>query len=175
MIKLLGCGAEIRNKNAKDLNNFDIKNLRWNKIIITTDADVDGFHIRTLLLTLFYRLMPSLIEQGYVYIAESPLYEIIDKKDESHFAYTDKEKDNVVKELGNSVVSINRSKGLGENTAQMMWDTTMNPKTRRLIPITMDEAKRTKDTFDLFLGDNLAGRKEYIREHLHEYLEDALV
>lgn len=173
LIKLLGCGIEVKSKHAKDLHNFDIKNLRWSKIIITTDADVDGFHIRTLLLTMIYRLMPTLIEEGYVYIAESPLYEITNKKDESFFAYSDKEKDEVVAKLENQVESIQRSKGLGENTKEMMWQTTMNPKTRKLIQIKPTDAQKTLETFELFLGDNLEGRKEYIEENLHEWIEEA--
>lgn len=174
LLKLIGCGVEVKSKHNKDLNSFDINNLRWSKIIITTDADVDGFHIRTLLLTMIYRLMPSLIEQGYVYIAESPLYEISTKKDESFFAYSDTEKDKIVAELGNQVEGIQRSKGLGENTAEMMWETTMNPETRRLIKVTPSNEQETQETFDLFLGDNLAGRKEYIEEHLHEWIEESL-
>lgn len=174
LIKLMGCGIEVKSKHAKDLHTFDIKNLKWSKIIITTDADVDGFHIRTLLLTMIYRLMPTLIEEGYVYIAESPLYEITTKKDESFFAYSDSEKDSIVAKLGNQVENIQRSKGLGENTPQMMWDTTMNPATRKLIQVTPSGAKETLETFELFLGDNLTGRKEYIEENLQDWIEVAL-
>jgi DNA gyrase subunit B len=174
LIKVIGCGIEVKSKHAKDLHNFDIKNLKWKRIVITTDADVDGFHIRTLLLTMIYRLMPTLIEEGYVYIAESPLFEITTKNDESFFAYTDKEKDQIVAKLGNKVESIQRSKGLGENTPEMMWETTMNPETRRLIKVTPMDADETQKAFDLFLGDDLAGRKDYIEENLHEYLENPL-
>jgi DNA gyrase subunit B len=174
MIKLFGCGIEIKSKYAKDLNNFDINNLRWDKIIITTDADVDGYHIRCLVLTVIYVLMPSLFDHRKVYIAESPLYEIIDKSDTSHFAYTDAEKDEIVKELGNKVVAIQRSKGLGENTAEMMWETTMNPETRRLIQVTPDAVEEMVKYFDMFMGDDLDGRKQYIGENLHEYIEEAL-
>lgn len=174
MIKLFGCGVEIKSKHAKDLNTFDIEKLRWDKIIITTDADVDGYHIRTLVLTVIYVLMPSLIEAGKVYIAESPLYEIEDKDEESHFAYTDSEKDEIVKRLGDKVVSIERSKGLGENTPKMMWNTTMNPETRKLIQITPDSAEEMIKYFEMFMGDDLEGRKEYIGENLHEYIEEAL-
>jgi DNA gyrase subunit B len=173
LIKLLGCGIEVKSKN-KDLNTFDINNLRWSKIIITTDADVDGFHIRTLILTMIYRLMPTLIEEGYIYIAESPLFEITDNKDNSHFAYSDSEKDKIVAKLGSKVQSIQRSKGLGENTAEMMWETTMNPETRKLIQVVPDDAEQTLKDFDMFLGDDLAGRKAYIEENLHEYIEEAL-
>lgn len=175
MIKLFGCGVEIKAKQSKDLNTFDLDNLRWSKIIITTDADVDGYHIRCLVLTVFYRLMPTLIKEGRVYIAESPLYEIEDNNGASHFAYTDAEKDSIVKELGNNVSSIQRSKGLGENTAEMMWETTMNPETRKLIQVTDDSAEEMLKHFEMFMGDDLEGRKEYINDNLHEYIEEALV
>lgn len=174
MIKLFGCGIEIKSKYAKDINNFDINNLRWDKIIITTDADVDGYHIRCLVMTAIYVLMPSLISEGKVYIAESPLYEVTDKDDKSHFAYTDAEKDAIVKKLGDKVVSIQRSKGLGENTAEMMWETTMNPETRKLIKITPDDTEVMIQHFEMFMGDDLDGRKQYIGENLHEYIEEAL-
>lgn len=174
LIKLFGCGIEVKSKHAKDLNTFDIKNLKWSKIIITTDADVDGFHIRTLLLTAIYKLMPSLIELGYVYIAESPLYEITNKKDESFFAYNEKEKEDIVATLGNQLQGIQRSKGLGENTAEMMWETTMNPESRRLIRVMPTNSEKTLETFELFLGDNLADRKEYIEENLHLWIEEVL-
>ena len=169
IIKLIGCGIEVKSKHSKDLNTFDIKNIKWSKIIITTDADVDGFHIRTLILTLIYRLMPSLIEQGYVFIGESPLYEI-EQNDVSVFAYSDKEKDEIVSKMkGNFTVQ--RSKGLGENTPEMMWETTMNPETRKLIKVIPSEAKATAEMFDMFLGDDLEGRKKYIEENLHKYID----
>jgi DNA gyrase subunit B len=175
LVKVIGCGIEVKSKHNKELNTFDIKNLKWSKIIITTDADVDGYHIRTLVLTMIKRLMPTLIEQGYVYIAESPLFEITTKDDESLFAYTDAEKDEIVARLGSKVESIQRSKGLGENTPQMMWETTMNPETRKLIKVMPDDdALKTDQTFDLFLGDDLAGRKEYIEENLWKYLDEPL-
>ena len=174
MIKLFGCGVEIKSKHSKDMADFNIDNLRWNKIIITTDADVDGYHIRCLVLTVIYVLAPSLIKEGKVFIAESPLYEITDKKDNSHFAYTDADKEAVLKSLGNNVTSIQRSKGLGENTPKMMWNTTMNPKTRRLIEVTPDSAEEMLKYFEMFMGDDLDGRKQYINENLHEYIEEAL-
>lgn len=174
MIKLLGCGIEVKAKQAKDLNNFDINNLRWDKIIITTDADVDGYHIRCLVLTVIHVLMPSLIKAGKVYIALSPLYEITDKDDDSHFAYDDAEKDEIVARLGNKVTSIQRSKGLGENTPKMMWNTTMNPETRQLIQITPDETEEMLKHFEMFMGDDLEGRKDYISENLEDYIEMAL-
>lgn len=171
LIKLLGCGIEIKSKHAKDLHTFDINKLNFSKIVITTDADVDGFHIRILLLTAIYRLMPSLIHEGKVFIAESPLYEITNKKDESFFAYTDAEKDQIVAKLGNKLESIQRSKGLGENTAEMMWETTMNPETRKLIKVMPDSEEETLKYFEMFLGEDLNGRKEYIEENLSDYIE----
>lgn len=172
LIKLMGCGVEVKSKHSKELNTFDIKNLRWSKIIITTDADVDGFHIRTLLLTMIRRLMPTLIDEGYVYIVESPLYEI-EQNDVSVFAYSDAEKDEMVSKMKGSFI-VQRSKGLGENTADMMWDTTMNPETRRLIQIMPEDVDMTDKVFDLFLGDNLDGRKKFIEENLHKYLNNPL-
>ena len=149
---------------------FDINNLRWNKIILCTDADVDGFQIRTLLLTMLYRLTPRLIEGGYVYIAESPLFEIV-CKDRSYFAYTERERDEIVKKLGNKKYEIMRSKGLGENEPDMMWETTMNPETRRLIKVMPDDAEATARMFDVLLGDNLSGRKDFISENGAKYLD----
>ncbi len=170
LLKVLGCGVEIKSKHNKDLNSFDLGNLRWNKIIICTDADVDGFQIRTLVLTMIYRLAPTLIEQGYVYIAESPLYEI-NAKDKTYFAYDEKEKTDILAKLEGKKYTIQRSKGLGENQPEMMWETTMNPETRRLIKVMPDEAIRTQEVFELLLGDNLMGRKEHIAEHGHEYID----
>jgi len=172
IIKVLGCGVEIQNKHSKDLSAFDISGLRWNKVIICTDADVDGFQIRTLILTMLYRLVPTLIEEGYVYIAESPLYEI-ESKGKTYFAYSDKEKNEIIKDLDGAKHTINRSKGLGENDPEMMWLTTMNPDTRRLIKVMPEEAQSTADAFDLYLGNNLAGRKEHISENGHKYVDFA--
>lgn len=169
LIKVLGCGVDVKTKN-KDMSAFDISGLRWNKVIICTDADYDGFHIRTMILTMLYRLTPQLIQQGYVYIAESPLYEIT-CKDKSYFAYDDKEKEQVLKKLEGKKYTIMRSKGLGENEPEMMWHTTMNPETRRLLRVMPEEAQATADMFDLLQGDNLAGRKDFIAEHGHKYLE----
>ncbi len=171
LIRVLGCGVEVNEKRAKDLAAFDLDSLRWNKVIICTDADVDGFQIRTLILTMLYRLMPTLIEKGYVYIAESPLYEIL-YKEKTWFAYSDKEKNEIVSgELAGKKCIINRSKGLGENDPEMMWLTTMNPETRRLIKVMPEDAARTSVTFDLLLGDNLQGRKDHIAEVGYQYLE----
>ena len=172
LLKVLGCGVEVQAKGQKDLNAFDINNLRWNKVIICTDADVDGFQIRTLILTMIYRLVPTLIREGYVYIAESPLYEI-ECKGKTYFAYSDKEKADIVFGLGGAKATINRSKGLGENDPDMMWMTTMNPETRRLIKVMPEEAEHMSQMFDLLLGDDLAGRKNHIAENGYLYLDMA--
>ena len=170
LIKVLGCGVEVQGKKAKDLSAFDLNNFRWSKVVICTDADVDGFQIRTLVLTMLYRLTPTLIEKGYVYIAESPLYEI-NTKDKTYFAYSDSEKAEIMKKLEGKKVTVARSKGLGENEPEMMWLTTMNPETRRLIQVMPEDAAKTAQVFDLLLGDDLSGRKEHIALHGHEYLE----
>ena len=170
LLKVLGCGVEVQTKGSKDMSAFDLNGLRWNKVVICTDADVDGFQIRTLILTMLYRLTPTLIEKGYVYIAESPLYEIT-YKDKSYFAFDENEKAAILKKLEGKKLLIQRSKGLGENEADMMWETTMNPASRRLIRVEPEDAKRTAEMFDLLLGDNLAGRKEYIAENGYAYLE----
>ena len=172
LLKVLGCGVEVQVKGKKDLNAFDINNLRWNKVIICTDADVDGFQIRTLILTMLYRLVPTLIREGYVYIAELPLYEI-ECRGKTYFAYSDKEKTEIVSGLGGAKAAINRSKGLGENDPDMMWMTTMNPETRRLIKVMPEEAERMSQMFDLLLGDDLAGRKNHIAENGYLYLDMA--
>lgn len=169
LLKVLGCGVEIKSKHNKELNTFDIDNLRWNKIIICTDADVDGFQIRTLILAMLYRLVPTLIQMGKVFIAESPLYEI-NYKNKTMFAYTDKEKSDIVAKLDGKY-TIQRSKGLGENEPEMMWQTTMNPETRRLIQVVPDDEARTEMLFDVLLGDNLQGRKDFIEEYGHLYME----
>ena len=170
LMKVLGCGVEVSGKAVKDLNQFDLSNLRWSKVVICTDGDVDGFQIRTLILTMLYRLTPTLIQQGYVYIAESPLYEIT-CKDKTWFAYTDAEKSEIVKKLEGKKLSINRSKGLGENDPEMMWMTTMNPETRRLIKVMPEDAERTAHYFDFLLGDGLQERKNFIAENGAKYLE----
>ena len=172
LMKVLGCGVEVKDKHTKDLSSFDLDNLRWNKIIICTDADVDGFQIRTLILTMLYRLVPTLISEGYVYIAESPLYEI-ECKGKTYFAYSDREKAEIVDKLGNARLSISRSKGLGENDPDMMWMTTMNPETRRLIKVMPEDAEKMAQVFDLLLGDNLSGRKDHIAEVGYRYLDMA--
>ena len=170
LMKVLGCGVEITGKKAKELSSFDMENLRWNKVIICTDADEDGFHIRTLVLTMLYRLCPTLIREGYVYIAESPLFEI-NCKDKTWFAYSESEKAKIMKGLEGKKVTIQRSKGLGENTPDMMWMTTMNPETRRLIKVMPEDIERTAWYFDVLLGDELAQRKDFIAENGAKYLE----
>ncbi len=170
LLRVMGCGVEVKDKHVKDLATFDINALRWNKIVICTDADVDGFQIRTLILTMLYRLVPSLIREGYVYIAESPLFEI-NTKDKTWFAYSEAEKAEIVKSIGDKKYTIARSKGLGENEPEMMWMTTMNPETRRLIKVMPEDAEKTALYFDLLLGDNLAGRKDYIAENGSQYLD----
>lgn len=171
LIKVLGCGVEVTGKASKELSSFNLDNLRWSKVIICTDADVDGFQIRTLILTMIYRLMPTLIREGKVYIAESPLYEI-NTKDETWFCYTEKEKQEALSEIGERKFTIQRSKGLGENEADMMWLTTMNPKTRRLIKVEPDYSpEAVAEKFDLLLGDNLQGRKDHIAENGYMYLD----
>ncbi len=170
LIKVLGCGVEVKNK-AKDLSTFSMDNLRWNKIIICTDADVDGFHIRTLILTMIYRLMPTLISEGKVFIAETPLYEI-NTKDKPYFAYDEKEKAEILEMIGSQKYTIQRSKGLGENQPDMMNLTTMNPATRRLIRVLPEDAEQTSMMFDMLLGDDLQGRKDYIAENGHLYMDD---
>ena len=170
LIKVLGCGAEVKGKHSKELSAFDIDALRWSKVIICTDADEDGYQIRTLILTMLYRLTPRLIEEGYVYIAESPLYEII-SKGKTYFAYNEREKTDILSELGDAKPTINRSKGLGENDPEMMALTTMNPETRRLIRITPEDAESTFIAFDMLLGDNLAARKQHIADNGYKYID----
>lgn len=169
LLKVLGCGVEFSNKYNRDLSNFDLNKLNWDKIIICTDADVDGYQIRTLILTMLYRLVPTLIREGKVYIAETPLYEIRTNK-KTYFAYNEEEKKAILSRIKGHY-TIMRSKGLGENDPDMMWETTMNPETRRLIKIVPDDIEKTKEIFEILLGDNLEGRKEYISEYGHLYLD----
>lgn len=169
LLKVLGCGVEIKTKHNKDLSTFDLNNLRWDKVIICTDADVDGFQIRTLILAMLYKLVPTLIQEGKVFIAESPLFEITSRS-KTYFAYSEKEKSQILTKLEGKY-TIQRSKGLGENEPDMMWQTTMNPKTRRLIQVMPNEEEYTEKVFDLLLGENLAGRKSYIEENGHKYME----
>ena len=171
LLRVLGCGVEIPKDRAgkKDASDFDMARLNWSRVIICTDADYDGFHIRTLLLAMLYRLTPSLIGAGKVFIAESPLYEIaVGKK--THFAYNEKEKSAIVQKAGGGA-KIQRSKGLGENEPEMMWQTTMNPATRRLVLVTPADAEATREVFDMLLGDNIRSRKDFIESRGHLYLE----
>ena len=170
LLRVLGCGVEVKDRHAKEMAGFDLSALRWNKVVICTDADVDGFQIRTLILTMLYRLTPTLIQEGYVYIAESPLFEITCKGD-TWFAYSNAEKDSVVAKLKGKKCDIQRSKGLGENDPDMMWLTTMNPDTRRLIKVMPEDVERTAYFFDLLLGDDLQGRKSHIADNGYKYLE----
>ncbi|MBR6393511.1 MAG: DNA topoisomerase [Ruminococcus sp.] len=170
LIKVLGCGVEVTTKANKELSSFNIDNFRWSKIVICTDADVDGFQIRTLILTMLYRLTPTLIEKGYVYIAESPLFEI-NTKEKTYFAYTEQEKQRILDQIGDKKHTIQRSKGLGENEPDMMSLTTMNPDTRRLIKVTADDITESAEVFEMLLGDDLQGRKDYISEYGADYLE----
>ena len=169
LLKVLGCGVEIKSKHSSNINSFDMSQLRWNKIIICTDADVDGYQIRTLILTMLYRLVPTLISEKKVYIAESPLYEINAGK-KTYFAYTENEKAQIISDIKGKY-TIQRSKGLGENQPEMMWETTMNPETRRLILVTPDIAELTQQKFELLLGENLKGRKEFIESDGYRYLD----
>ena len=170
LLRVLGCGVEVNDRRMKNLGTFDLDNLNWSKVIICTDADVDGYHIRTLILAMLYRLVPTLIREGFVYIAESPLYEI-NCKEKTYFAYTDLEKNNILKEIDGQKCSINRSKGLGENDPDMMWLTTMNPETRRLIKVEPEDVERMETMFNLLLGNDDEGRKRHIAEHGREYLD----
>ena len=173
LLRVIGCGVELdaKAKRHSDMSEFDLSALRWSKIIICTDADEDGFQIRTLLLTMFYRLLPTLIKEGKIFIAETPLYEIT-TKDDTYFAYDEKEKTDILKKIGDKKYTLQRSKGLGENEAQMMSRTTMKPATRRLIAVKPADAAATEEIFDVLLGNNLAGRKTFIAEHAGEYMKD---
>ena len=174
LLKVLGCGVELESKHNKKLSDFDLDKLRWNKIIICTDADVDGFQIRTLILAMLFRLTPTLIKEEKVYIAESPLFEIthtVKNIEKTYFAYSDPEKNKIISELDKGKIHIQRSKGLGENEPEMMWKTTMNPETRKLIQVLPESKEEMFKMFDLLLGDNLSGRKKYIAEHGNEYMD----
>ncbi|BES65477.1 DNA topoisomerase (ATP-hydrolyzing) subunit B [Gottschalkiaceae bacterium SANA] len=170
LLKVLGCGIEIKSKHNKDLASFDLDQLNWNKIILCTDADVDGYQIRTLILAMFYRLTPTLIQEGRIYIAETPLFEI-ETKHKTYFAFNEKEKQEVIKALGDEKYILQRSKGLGENEPEMMWQTTMNPESRRLIQVMPEDLEKTESHFQMLLGEDLAGRKSYIETHGDRYLE----
>lgn len=169
LLKVLGCGVEIKSKHNKDLNTFDLESLDWGKVIICTDADVDGFQIRTLIMTMLYRLTPSLYEAKKVFIAESPLYEITNKG-ETYFAYSDKEKNDIAKKLEGNV-HIQRSKGLGENDPEMMWKSTMSPDSRKLIEITTEDFEESVKMFDTLLGDDIQSRKQFIKDFGGKYLD----
>lgn len=177
LMKIIGCGVDIKSKYNKNLNSFDINNLQFGKICICTDADEDGWQIRCLLLTMFYVLTPQLIEQGYIYIADTPLYEITTgtgKNAVTEFAFSETEKEQILMRHAEAISGkskIQRSKGLGENTPEMMWQTTMNPETRRLIKVTMKDVNEALATFEMLLGDDLEGRKQYISDYGYAYDE----
>jgi DNA gyrase subunit B len=145
-------------------DNFDLEGLRYGRIIIMTDADVDGSHIRTLLLTFFFRYMPKLIDDGHMYIAQPPLYRVA-YKNQVKYAYSDKEKDKYVKEIGSDKVGIQRYKGLGEMNPEQLWDTTMNPTNRTLLLVTVEDAAEADRTFDMLMGDAVDPRKKFIQTH----------
>lgn len=174
LIKVIGCGVELKGKIKAQAAPFDLASLRWAKIILCTDADEDGFQIRTLLLTLFYRLMPTLIQEGKIYIAETPLFEITSKND-TFFAYDEPEKAEITARLDaeGRKYTLQRSKGLGENTADMMAKTTMNPATRRLIRVNPADAEATARIFETLLGDDLPARKDFITRYGARYWSDA--
>ena len=172
LLRVIGCGVEISEKVKGDIVPFDYSSLRWNKIIICTDADEDGFQIRTLLLTIFYRLLPTLIEKNKIFIAESPLFEITAGQN-TYFAYSEAEKLEILSRLGDTRYTIQRSKGLGENTPEMMSLTTMNPATRRLIMITPADAEETARMFETLMGDAIAARKRFIAENGYKYIANA--
>ena len=173
LLRVIGCGVEIESKSkVKDLADFDINALKWSKIIICTDADEDGYHIRAMILTMFYRLLPTLIKMGKVYIAESPLFEIT-SKDKTQFAYNEKEKNAIISKIRDKRYTIQRSKGLGENEPEMMSYTTMAPETRRLICVNQEDDLFTEKVFDILLGDDLPGRKRFIAENGYKYIEVA--
>lgn len=174
LLKITGCGVEVKSKYNKNLSSFNIENINFSKICICTDGDEDGWQIRCLLLTMFYRLAPQLIELGYIYIADTPLYEITigtGKNAKTAFAFSELEKNSILEGLENVSYKIQRSKGLGENTPEMMWETTMSPDTRRLIRVTMSEAEEMSHTFEMLLGDDIESRRQYIADYGYEYLE----
>ena len=155
MITAYGCGIG---------EDFDIDKARYHKIIIMTDADVDGAHIRTLLLTFFFRYMRPLIDEGYVYAAQPPLYKVTKQKKE-HYVYSDKELNILLDEIGRNGVELQRYKGLGEMNAEQLWETTMNPETRTLLQVTVEDAAIADEVFSMLMGDKVAPRKEFIEEN----------
>ena len=170
IIKVLGCGCSFKNGKKKLLDDFNIDNLRYGKIILTVDRDSDGASIACLLATTFYKLMPELLKQGKIYLAKTPLYEITTKDDRLIYAFSDKEKDVIVKE--NKIAKIQRNKGLGEMSAEVMAETTMNPETRVIEKIVINNEKDMKYYFEKWMGDDVSLRKEHIENHLHEYMSD---
>jgi DNA gyrase subunit B len=170
LLKILGCGVEVKSKHNKDLGNFDIKKLRYGKIVISTDSDFDGENIQVLLLTMLYRLTPQLITQGKVFIAQTPKY-VIKNKNDKYYAFTDTEKDNIISTL-NGKISINYLKGLGELDSVDMYHTALNPETRNMIKVTIGDVEKMIENFEIWMDDDVTRRKEFIQEHLHEYIND---
>lgn len=175
LIKVLGCGMDIKVRRGKgNSNTFDINNLRWSKVIIATDSDYDGWQIRTLVLTMLYRLTPELIKQGYVYIAETPLFEITTYekgKEETLYAFSDGDVKRIVAGLNGKKYKLQRSKGLGENTPEMMRETTLGPEGRHLVKVTPESMEKMNEKFELLLGSNVQKRKEYIEKTGHLWLD----
>lgn len=172
LLQVMGCGIEVettKQKGMKELPKFDLEKLNFNKLIICTDADVDGMQIRCLLLTLFYTLTPTLLREGKVYIAETPLYEITSGK-ETRFAYDESEKDQILKEWAGKKIKIQRSKGLGENNPEMMSVSTMAPETRRLIRVNYKGAEQeVRFIFNALLGEDICSRREMINDYASEF------
>ncbi|PED64046.1 toprim domain-containing protein [Priestia megaterium] len=170
LIKVLGCGIQGDKKN-KDLETFDIKKLRYGKIIIATDADPDGHQIACLIITMIYRLMPALIEQGFIHIAQTPLYEVKLDNDEMIYFFSEKEKDEKLPSIKGKYV-IARCKGLGELMPETMAETAMNPETRNLINVTVEDAKKMVESLEAWMGIDSSSRRSYIAENLHRYVEN---
>ncbi len=160
IISALGCGIG---------DNFEVANARYHRIIIMTDADVDGSHIRTLLLTFFFRYMPELIDAGYLYIAQPPLY-LISYKNQKRYVYTEAGKDLVIQEMGAdpNKIGLQRYKGLGEMNPDQLWETTMNPENRTLLQVTVEDAALADRTFDMLMGQAVPPRKRFIQTHAHD-------
>ena len=145
---------------------FSLENLRYNRIIIMTDADIDGAHIRTLLLTFFFRYMPNLIEAGHLYIAQPPLYAITHKRRKTQYAFSDNERDQFVADInGDGRYHVQRYKGLGEMNPEQLWDTTMNPETRTLLEVSIEDAASADKTFDMLMGEAVLPRRRFIQTH----------
>ena len=168
MINSFGCGFS-----EGYGNDFDITKLRYNKIIIMTDADVDGAHIATLLLTFFYRFMPDLINEGHVYLATPPLYKVVPKKGEGEYLYDDKALEKYRKTHASSSFTLQRYKGLGEMDADQLWETTLNPETRILKQVEIEDGRMASEITEMLMGNDVAPRRQFIHEHAHDAEIDA--